>query len=416
MPTDKNVLTLPEFVNLIKALELTNVIFQHQKVGKTNNKYKQLPNEVTNAFLKLDYSINSRDKHLYNTNEAFSNFMNQLVKFARFNSGRYPTTEKAHAEFLLGLLLHYKIEINFGTITHSISHIMCHKLSPMEQTRCHGRDMDSDDYYYCKFLSEAWRESQPYPRIEAINDAWQSHLRQQEQASQEKLRQERVAAHQAVLQQQYLAQKAYHHFEGTVFNFEKFSYVLEGFIRSDLVRLAIDNHLGKSALEMTTTQLILLFSNQARSTLTDFHQNEIGLTFVKLMKEIIAKAKSNDKACGILLGFLLYHDFTLYHGNERFRISDIVKAEMTLQDKCAFQCFGESAFPFFNRNWQQAQNYPGRVDLEQVLAPIYTSTPRAKPFLPGSFQGYVAKENTQQQNTHQMNMECEFAIPSVKPN
>ncbi|MBN9288764.1 MAG: hypothetical protein J0H47_12645 [Gammaproteobacteria bacterium] len=397
MPTNKNVLTLPEFINLIKALELMGIVCQHQLRGRTNNEYIQLPQEVTIAFLKLDRSFNSADKHIYNSLTEFGNLMSRLVRFARFNNGNYPTSEKEHAEFLLGLLLHYNIHINFDSATYSIEDIMRNKLTVDERRRCHGNDMNSDDFYFCQFLSNSWRENQKYPTIEAVNNAWQKHLHQQEQARLESLRQQQEAEQLAALRQQYLAWKAYHHFEGTILNFEKFSYALEGFILHNFIQLTNEvSFVKKPQLPLSTTQLLLLFSNQARSPQAAFHQQELAQTFIKLMKEIIANAKTGDQACGVLLGFLLYHDFTLHYGNESFRISDIVKVEMTVQDLQRFQYFGENAFPFFSSKWQQAQTFPGRQEIEQVLA-SQSQIPQQH-FLPGSFQGHLSRLNAESRN------------------
>jgi hypothetical protein len=101
------------------------------------------------------------------------------------------------------------------------------------------------------------------------------------------------------------------------------------------------------------------------------------------MKTLIAKAKYQGNylnASHQLLGFLLYHNFKINHQGELFRISDIVKAEMTNDDLYMLSQHGEAIFPFLNDEWRRSQGYPGKDLLEKVLTynPLVQQT-----YLPG---------------------------------
>ncbi|MBI2791338.1 MAG: hypothetical protein HYX61_05220 [Gammaproteobacteria bacterium] len=376
-------LSLSEFVNVIKTLEIGQYIYQHQRDSSSTEEYIQLPFDVTCGFIKLDRSLHSPEWNFLKPKKEFDNFFHHLVRFARFNNGGYPTAEKAHAEYLLGFLLHHNIQIKIDDNIFSIEAAL-EKYQPPRYSRVYfykGELISPEVSPTYQFLSEQWRQDQSYPELEKLSQLWVAHIHSIEQeriakeqaelAKRQQEEQERIAKEQ--LRAQYAAYKAAHFFEDNILDLKLFSLVLEGFIKTGRILLANDNNpwVNKPRLPADISALILQFSQLSRSPSNPFiPNNESTFAFIRMMKAIISTAKYQGNylnASHQLLGFLLYHNFQINHQGQLFRISDIVQAEMTQEDYNLLSVYGEMLFPFLNGEWRQSQGYPGKDQLEKLL-------------------------------------------------
>ncbi len=381
MPGQTAEFTLKEFINLIKALELGNYIYQNQRYSLPDKQYIQLPFDVTVAFRKFDNSVNSDEFKFLYPKVQLRNFLSKLERSARDNYEDTASAESNHSEYLIGFLLNHDIRLKIDNETLSLAKVIDDVMPINYCIRHEGK------YYLSArpafdFLSEQWRGQQGYPDLQTLGLNWKNHV--------EKCEQERIAKEQAVLQKQKQAELERRHleelraqqalmraaqtFDGMVLDFEKFSYVIEAFIKTGRIELGNthQNWSTKPKLYQDVSNLICHFSQMVRAQgFLRPTPDQLSAAFVNMMKAVILTAKvegPHQQASQQLIGFMLYHNFQLQHANQRFNISDIMMAEMSPADHLSLAQFGGRKFPFLFEEWQKNQCFPGRNDLEKVIA------------------------------------------------
>ncbi|MCS5712183.1 hypothetical protein [Candidatus Berkiella aquae] len=388
-------LSLSQFAHVLNALVLGQHISRHQITAHSNLQYHQLPYELSRAMKRLDDSLHlSSVNKILNSHYEFENFIKQLTTFAIEYHGSKANTENQQAAYLAGFLVHHQIEVEINNHSYSVRDLILTQLPDYIQYylvtgqyhQIHEPFIPHGGY---AFLNQDWLNNRNYPSLTELNVRW----------TQEKARLDQQAQYKAQLKQwehqQHLAFRAQHHFDGMVLNLNQLSYALEAFIKSDIVRLANQNHLWqfKPQLSQKISDLMTKFAQLARTTnvWAPSRTEELNHVFVLLMKEIITDAKYNNQpASKLLLGFLLHHNFHLNVANQTFNMGDIFWAEATPQEKQLLQLQPGKAstqMPYVYQEWQQRQGYPGKAQMEKLLsnAPQVTSAP-ANHFLPSFSQ------------------------------
>ncbi len=251
MPGDQRTeLTLNEFINLMSALELGNYIYHNQRISLPGKQYKQLPFDVTVAFKKFNNAVNSEEFKFLDPLTELKNFLSKLTKAARQNYQDSACSECDHAEYLIGFLLDQDFYLKIDDETLSLKALIDNQLPRYYRVFHEGRyDISSTSKF--DFQTERWRALQNYPSLQMLSAIWIKYL--------EKCEQERIAKEQATLQQQQLEEqerrhleelkaqqallRAMHTFEGIVLDLEKFSFVIEAFIKTGRIELGnINQH------------------------------------------------------------------------------------------------------------------------------------------------------------------------------
>ncbi len=365
-------LSLAAFINIIESLELGGFIYHYKRAASTKNQYKQLPRNLTLAFKYLDNIVKNNHLNIIDPNDVLDDFLNTLVNCCLANYFLGRNSERQHAEYLLGFLLHNNVHLKSKGVSRSLADLIDAKLPRYHRIVIQGLRGSLPSPLF-DFLSVQWRENQHYPDLNTLLAIWKKERLQHQEKQKDKILIDPSNESQS--------------FKGLVLDFEKLSYALEGFVKTGKVELAKDDQPGttRSTLSLEVSSLILRFSQIARSKgSASIASDTLPIAFVKMMKAIIFTAKYPNQqqfASQQLLGFMLYHNFQIRYGDQIFKISDIVNAEMTPEDSQALNLRGPQQFPFLLSDWQQIQCFPGKQDLERIISaelrnkPIVDSRP-----------------------------------------
>ncbi|MBS0286005.1 MAG: hypothetical protein JSR17_01830 [Proteobacteria bacterium] len=369
---------LKEFVNLIKSLDLNQVIRPHTTYS-TDSSVDQLGFKLTCEFVKLDRSLNNEEWGFLDPNHQFKTFFNHLVNQAVANRFVGANAETAQAQKLLGFLLHHDIHITMDDEVISLKELTLQSMS-----RRH-RELEFP------FLSTPWCMNQNFPSLQAQSAVWIqycSELEKQRIAQEHQVRtiqamEEAELREQVETQHRIRAYRDLHFFDNVVLDMHKFSYVLESFLSYGRLDPFGQNSGQKPMLSPEVTQGIMTFVHLVRQQgvlrATDM---QVGAAFANLMKALIASAKVESQfqpAATHLLGFLMFHNFQFQYQNQYFRISDIFMSEMSQFDYVKLQSLGLACMPFLSQDWQQHQCYPGKRDLEAQINLVFSSQQRYIP-------------------------------------
>ncbi len=373
-----------ELVNIMRSLELGGYVFQHQKDGTSYGiEYFQLPWKVTISYLKLQASVQSEElKSYYQPEKELINFLEILTKYARFNHWYYPSAEKAHAEYLLGFLLQQDFTIVHDNVSYELNKMIYRFVPDIEkQGKAH--------YWFEEglippephdFLSESWREKQAYPPLQVLETIWHQHVAEIESKKQQAaLVAEQAAQREREQQKAYANWRETHFFDNNLLDYKNFSFVLEAVIKSGCINLFAEGPLSspnqnKISLSLPLTQLLLNFSQSARNIQSGslWSYQQAASNFERVLCELIASSKydlsQHGESARQLVGFLLFHNFQIQHGNTQICMREIFFKQATWNERELF-LEGHHAHPcsFIYLEWQQQQNYPGKQALEIIL-------------------------------------------------
>tara|TARA_R110002110_G_scaffold415800_1_gene656276 strand:+ start:32119 stop:33411 length:1293 start_codon:yes stop_codon:yes gene_type:complete len=415
MATDHQ-FTISEFVNIIRTLELAGYVFQYQRVNLSDDfDYVQLPSKVTIDYLKLQASVQSEElKTFYSPVNTLNNFISTLTRYARFHHWYYPSIEKSHAEYLLGFLLQQDLTIVHDGTVYELNEIINQLIPDIEkQETAHywfeERRVPPEPY---DFLSESWRKKQEYPQLKALEIIWQQHATDIEyQKQQAVLIAEQKAQREQEEQEAYAQWRKTHFFDDTILDYQGFSFVLEAIVKSGRISLFKNQELlfqNKLVLSLPLSILLLKFSQSARKIQPSslWYYQQVASNFELVLCELMACAKYDIGQYGDgarqLMGFLLFHNFCVQHGNKRLRMQEIFWEQATRYER-ALLLEGPNAHPctFIYLEWQQQQNYPGKQALEIILQREQSMVSQSKTFL-NAFPAYQYQSQLQTNQTNQM--------------
>ncbi len=231
-------LSLKEFINLIKSLVLGGYVHHYQTPSTPGKRYKQLPQGLSILFQKLDMVVNQDELGVLDPHEALDNFVGKLTYCSVANYFGGANSETNHAETLLAILLHHRIQLKIKGRRYLLSDMITDYLPSRYRYVISGGPPHSPSKPAYRFLCEQWRQEQHFPDLATLREIWQSELEKQRQAQRRSQQKEEQAlkAQQERIEQ--IAQlKAIHTFEGMVLDLEKFSYALEGFVKTGRVSL-----------------------------------------------------------------------------------------------------------------------------------------------------------------------------------
>ncbi|MCS5708948.1 hypothetical protein CC99x_008545 [Candidatus Berkiella cookevillensis] len=381
MPSNNlhNEISPSQFVNIIKSLVQGKYLYHYWRSGDGEISYIQLPEIVSTHFRRLDLSLHSKKMSTYyDSNQEFDKFVGRLVNSARGNYWS-PTSEKAHAEYLLGFLLHnnFYIRLNETTLI-SIEDLVYRKLPSYEadyfKTGSHYRWHTVPNKKY-DFLSSEWRAQQKYPNMDTVKQYWQQILTEKEnkKIAKEQERQKKEQEYQ--LRQQQYQWELQHRFTHIVLDFRLFSYALEAYIT--LIESREEHCMQDGNLPIASTSLRTLISQFTQYARTmdpnnpQHHQivaNMLDALMIHLMREAKYESTLHGAYAKRLLGFLLHHNFKVNGFGKTYTMQEIFWHNSTEYEKSLLQFSHSNHHLFFALpGWQQNQNYPNKPELEYAL-------------------------------------------------
>lgn len=405
----QNEISPSQFVNIIKSLVQGKYLYHYSRSGDSKTSYIQLPKDVSTHFRKLDLSLHSKKmKRYYDEKKEFNDFVSSLVKFSRGNYW-YPTSEKAHAEYLLGFLLHnnFQIRLNDNNLI-SLQDLVYNKLPQHEihyfKTGSYYKWHTVPNKKYDFLLSE-WQSQQKYPSLDILKQHWQQIATEKanKKMIKEQERQKREQEYQ--LRQQQYQWELQHRFNHLVLDFGLFSYALEGYITfmtSQEKSCIQDANLPIASMSLSA--LISQFAQYARTMDPNNpqHHQIVANMLDTLMDQLIKEAKYESTQHGFyskkLLGFLLHHNFKVSGFGKTYTMQEIFWHNSTEIEKYLLQSNDINHYLFFALpEWQQNQNYPNKPELEYALNQSH-------------------QKQVHQQQTHQSNTFLRAYQPTAFPN
>lgn len=296
-----------EFTRLFDALAIEKII-----------DYATLANHINIDFLKNTHEQSPTiQKHL------LDNFVTSL--FLAMNKPQQGIRHP-QVQFLLNFLIHHHIEIHLGQESYPLAQILEKGSSPL------------------------WIHPGQYPTLESLHIKFVEH----------------AEVHDFINLFNQLDMHDPHSFDNTVLNFQDFFLTIESFLTQ--ARVHID------AISLRLKDLIDPALQQELSALQTPPVEECFLSISPLatfMQKLVQNAKNShcaehQFAAQILLGFLMHHNFKLHYGEQDIAIEDLVNAYISSLEKAAY-AHSLVDYPFANRDWRLAQNYPGKIELEQAI-------------------------------------------------
>lgn len=375
----QNEISPSQFVNIIKSLVQGKYLYHYWRSGDRKTSYIQLPEIVSTHFRRLDSSLHSKKmKSYYDSNQEFDKFIACLVNSARGNYWS-PSSEKAHAEYLLGFLLHNNFQIRLSDNTRiSLEDLVYKKLPQHEahyfKTGSYYRWHTVPDKKY-DFLSSEWQAQQKYPSMDILKQHWQQIVTEKENKKILKEQERKKREQEYQLRQQQYQWELQYCFNHIVLDFRLFSYALEGYIA--FMENLEEHYMQDDNRPIASTSLKALvsqFSQYARTMDPNNpqHHQIVANMLDALMFHLIKEAKYESTLHGSyakkLLGFLLYHNFKVSGFGKTYTMQEIFWHNSTDHEKSLLQLNHSNHSLFFALpGWQQNQNYPYKPELEHAL-------------------------------------------------
>lgn len=381
MPKDNssNEISPSQFVNVIKSLIKGKYVYDYWRAGDSKTSYIQLPEAVSTNLTKLNLSLHSKKmKAYYNANNEFDSFVTSLVKYARANYW-YPHSEKEHAQYLLGFLLHnnFQIRLNEHTLI-SMEDLVYDKLPSHEshyfKTGSYYKWQVVPDKTY-DFLSPEWRALQQYPNMDTVAQHWQQIVSERNHRKTLKAQEKQKRDQEYQLRQQQYYWELQHRFNHIVLDFRLFSYALEGYI--SFMAKHEEHHMQEDSSPVASATLIALtsqFSHHARTMDPNHpqHQEIVAKMLDAFLYHLMNEAKYDHTAHGNyakkLLGFLLYHNFQVSGFGKKHSMQDFFWNNSSDYEKFLLRLGNPQHLFFASSAWQQTQHYPDKQDLENTLS------------------------------------------------
>lgn len=400
---------LEAMVHLIDSLIHSGQVYLHQINATSETEYVQLSEKVTIGYLKFKRAVEVKDSYVDPFNE-FNQFIRLLMNSAALNHWYHPNAEKAHAEYLIGFLLHHNIKLTYKNDTYLLNSLIWNKMSSLEKdvmTVDDPAQYPGHHYFfeahkvppeYYSFLSETWREAQNYPTIEMQYTAWQ-HLQATRAYEAELERQ--IELEKAAQERAYQQWRSEHYFDTVLMTYENFSYMIEGYVLSGGAGLlGAWSHNSRPSFSQVDTQNMLTFSQIARANnLSGLEQLYLAWGFEVTLGSVFENAKydlsTSGQAARLFTSFLLKYNIQVLHEGSITGMRDLYWKLSSPMDQYRMQS-GFAPHPHdahFLTNLSRIPN-PSKKDIEAALNQQYP-----RPYL-NQFHNHHGSSQPVLQTTH----------------